>query len=247
MYNYLKRFYNAKIDSSSPRLQEKILEILFRIKVNVENYLDIGCNDGAFTIKIAEVVQAKNIYGVDIADEGLRIAAKRKIKTFKVDVNYERLPFSNEYFNFNFISAVDVIEHLVNSDNFLSEVQRTIKNDGVFLLSTPNLSSWLSIISLILGYVPPSYDISLKYRVGKPFGVYKYKKSTSGHIKLYTIKALLDHLSVYGFKAYKIVGVPTITSASDSSKIVKILSFFDTLFSVSRRYSSGIILIAKKC
>ena len=158
-------------------------------------------------------------------------------------MNYERLPFPNEYFDF--ISAIDIIEHLVNSDNFLSEVQRTLKNNKFFLISTPNLGSWLSIISLILGYIPPSYDISFIYRVGKPFGVYKYKSSTSGHIKLYTTRALLDHLSVYGFKVLKIVGVPTITR-THSSKVVKFLSILDTFFSFSSRLSSGIIVIAKK-
>ncbi|MHA1833644.1 MAG: class I SAM-dependent methyltransferase [Candidatus Baldrarchaeia archaeon] len=243
MHNHLKEFYNAKIDSSSPRLQNKISEILFAMNIKAENYLDIGCNDGTFTIKIAEAIQAKNMYGVDIAETILKMAEEKKIKTFKVDVNCEKLPFPNEYFDF--ISAVDVIEHLVNSDNFLSEVQRTLKNNRFFLISTPNLGSWLSIISLILGYVPPSYDISLMYRVGKPFGVYKYKFTTSGHIKLYTTRALLDHLSVYGFKALKVVGVPTI-NCKHSSKIVKLLSILDTFFSVNSRISSGVILIAKK-
>jgi len=245
MYNWLEDFYRTKLDSSSVRLQNKILKILSAMSLEVKNYLDIGCNDGSFTVKIAETIQAENIYGVDIAEVILKKAREKGIKTFKVDMNYEKLPFPNEYFDF--ISAVDVIEHLVNTDNFLGEIQRTLKTNGLLLVSTPNLGSWLSIISLILGYVPPSYDISLKYRVGKPFGVSEYKPTTSGHIKLYTTRALLDHLSVYGFKPLKVVGVPTIIRTSTSSKVVKILSILDTFFSISSRFSSGIILVARKC
>ena len=74
IYNHLKEFYNAKIDSSSPRLQNRILEILFKMNIKAENYLDIGCNDGTFTIKIAESIKAKNIYGVDVAEDVLKMA-----------------------------------------------------------------------------------------------------------------------------------------------------------------------------
>jgi ubiquinone/menaquinone biosynthesis C-methylase UbiE len=98
------------------------------MNVKGRNYLDIGCNDGSFTIKIAETILAKNIYGVDIAEAILKVAEEKGIRTFKVDMNYEKLPFSNEYFDF--ISAADVIEHLVISDNLLSEVQRTLKTSA---------------------------------------------------------------------------------------------------------------------
>jgi len=104
-----------------------------------QKYLDLGCGDGSFTLKVAEVLNASEIYGVDVASEVLSQAEGKGIKTFVIDLNTSRLPFADG--EFDIITAFEVIEHLWNTDNMISEAFRVLKRGGLFILTTPNLAS----------------------------------------------------------------------------------------------------------
>ena len=127
----------------------KVLEILQKLKV--ERLLDIGCGDGNFTMLMAKTCGAKEVYGVDISEKGVEMARKNGIKAFKVDVDEEKLPFDDNYFDV--VTALEVIEHLFDPDHFLDEVYRVLKPKGIFVLSTPNLASIYNRVALLLGYL----------------------------------------------------------------------------------------------
>jgi len=156
-------------------------------------------------------------------------------------MNEQQLPYPRDFFDL--VSAIEVIEHLVNTDNLISEVYRVLKPGGYFLVTSPNLAGWLCILSLILGYIP--YDVSFRYRIGKPLGG-KIRISLAekpiGHIKLYVPRALKEHMEVYGFKVLLITGV----RLTEGPGILKLIGFLDSLFSHVKRYASGILLLAKK-
>ncbi len=65
----------------------------------------------------------------------------------------------------------EVIEHLYNSDLVISEIYRILKRNGILILSTPNLASWINRLVLLLGYQPFSHDVSFI----KGFGRLKFK------------------------------------------------------------------------
>jgi ubiquinone/menaquinone biosynthesis C-methylase UbiE len=100
--------------------------------------LDIGCGYGWFEI-FAEKKGVKKIIGVERNDDDLK-AAKNYIKNSKIDFKVgdaTRLPFKDN--SFDTIVAWEVIEHIPGGkeDQMFKEVNRVLKRDGVFYLSTP--------------------------------------------------------------------------------------------------------------
>ncbi|MFN6992331.1 MAG: methyltransferase domain-containing protein, partial [Fervidobacterium sp.] len=67
------------------------------------------------------------------------------------DLN-KSFPLKNE--SFDTVVSMDVIEHLYDVDNFLSEIYRILKNGGKAIISTPNLISWRNRLNILLGKNP---------------------------------------------------------------------------------------------
>ena len=109
------------------------------------------------------------------------------------DLNSDRLPFQDNYFDLVLLS--EVIEHLVNPDNALKEAHRVLKSNGILIVTTPNLSSWMNRVYLLFGYQPPDAETSTQVRVGNPWR----DGSLSGHIRPFTVRALKELLIHYGF------------------------------------------------
>lgn len=52
---------------------------------------------------------------------------------------------------FDFVVAIELIEHLWNVDGFLEEVKKILKPDGFAIISTPNVKYWRVRLDLVLG------------------------------------------------------------------------------------------------
>lgn len=52
---------------------------------------------------------------------------------------------------FDFVVAIELIEHLWNVDGFLEEVKNILKPDGFVIISTPNVKYWRVRLDLALG------------------------------------------------------------------------------------------------
>ena len=205
--------------------------------IKPEKYLDLGCGDGSFTVKVAQILGAKQVYGVDIADEALNEAKNKAIKTARVDLNTDRLPFRNG--EFDVVSVFEVIEHLWNTDNMISEAHRVLRPGGLFILTTPNLASWVNRLLLFLGYLPAHYGCSLKYDLEK-----RPLQSASGpcdHMRIYTFKTLKKHLEYYGFKAFYSTSYSM--GYVESNLAVRLLN---RLFSVRKTLGAGMFFAAVK-
>ena len=92
-------------------------------------YLDVGCGDGSLTIYVAKRLGAQRVYCIDIDDNALSIAKNRGIATLKLDVSSEHFPFADN--TFDVITALDVIEHVLNPDNMLKEIFRILKKEVI--------------------------------------------------------------------------------------------------------------------
>jgi SAM-dependent methyltransferase len=97
--------------------------------------LDAGCGTGYGT---AELAAAASVTGTDIAADAVSHARSRYggERICFVQGTCETLPFSGG--TFDLLVAFEVIEHLDRWQDLLSEAQRVLKPDGVFLVSTPN-------------------------------------------------------------------------------------------------------------
>jgi ubiquinone/menaquinone biosynthesis C-methylase UbiE len=202
-----------------------------------DKYLDLGCGDGSFTLKVAKVINAQKVYGVDVAGEVLAEAERKGIKTYIADLNTNRLPFADG--EFDVVSAFEVIEHLWNTDNMISEAYRVLKTTGLLILTTPNLASWVNRLLSLFGYLPVHYGCSLKHDLEK-----RPLQSASGpceHMRLYTFKTLKKHLEVYGFRVVHSTSYSMAYVTSNS-----MVSAFNKLFSIRKTLGAGMFFVAMK-
>ena len=98
--------------------------------------LDIASGVGYGTRILAENV--KRIIGVDISKEAIEYAKRNyacKNCEFLVG-DAEKLNFEDK--SFDVVVSFETIEHLKNYKKFLEEIRRTLKDNGLFIVSTPN-------------------------------------------------------------------------------------------------------------
>lgn len=216
---------------------ERVIKVLSDARISAHSYIDLGGGDGRFTSRIATMVGAKEVYCVDISDRCLK-QLQNWIMGVKFDLNSEDLPFRDNYFDL--VSAIEVIEHLVKCDNLVKNSYRLLKEGGHLIISTPNLSSWVNRILLLLGYHPTQTEPSMEFIIGSPRGVRK-KKKIHGHVKLLTFRALKELLLVNGFEVEKCLG------ASIGVPNARLLTYVDKrIASIFPQLAEKIIILAEK-
>ena len=173
-------------------------QVISSLTLILPKILDLGCGNGTQTKYIVKLVSATEAYGIDINQTYLKEAEKTGINGIRADLNTDKLPFDDDYFDLIILS--EVIEHLLNPDNALKEAYRVLKSGGIFIITTPNLSSWMNRIYLLLGYQPPDMEVSTKIRVGNPWRT----GALSGHIRPFTALAMKELLAYYGFTVKQI-------------------------------------------
>ena len=137
------------IESNKERQAPKIIEEaepshLIRYKfalnfiTNNDIVLDAPCGSGYGTGLLS--VNALKVYGIDIFKGAIDHAKELFLKnnnSFDVcDVQNLSLKFKDNDF-FDKIISFEGIEHIKFPDDFLKEVKRTLKKNGLFIISTP--------------------------------------------------------------------------------------------------------------
>lgn len=105
---------------------------------NDKTVLDTGCGCGYGTYDLIQK-GAKSVVGIDVSDtavEYCKTHCQARNLTFRV-MDCTELSFRND--SFDVVVSFELIEHLKNPEGFLGEVKRILKNDGVFIISTPNI------------------------------------------------------------------------------------------------------------
>jgi ubiquinone/menaquinone biosynthesis C-methylase UbiE len=103
---------------------------------NGKDVLDLGCNSGYGTDLLSGT--AKSIVGVDVSPLAIATAIKKFKKSnakFRL-VDGVSLPFNDN--SFDVVTSFQVIEHLVDYDNYFNEIKRVLRPNGVLVLTTPN-------------------------------------------------------------------------------------------------------------
>ncbi|MCK5320104.1 class I SAM-dependent methyltransferase [Candidatus Parcubacteria bacterium] len=199
--------YLEKLYSDSEKLNIQNISVLLE-KNNQANFLDLGCDDGALSVKFAKQIGTKNIYGVDVVDKSIEMAKDKGVKIKKFDLN-GKFDFEDNFFDA--IHANQVIEHLNTSDNFLSEIYRILKPNGYVVISTENASSWCNIFSGIMGWQIFSLtNFSNKAQgIGNPLALHKDRIAhleSWNHVRIYNIRGLKEYFEILGFKIEEIKG-----------------------------------------
>ena len=130
-----------------------------------------------------------------------------------MDGNIERNDFYAENFDhksFDTIVIFDVLEHIVEIDLVLENSYKILKNNGNLIISIPNLASITNRLNLMIGYQPPSVEISDIYPMSGMglLGKMNYRQNAQSihHIRGITSRALLELLKNHGFQITKTFG-----------------------------------------
>jgi 2-polyprenyl-3-methyl-5-hydroxy-6-metoxy-1,4-benzoquinol methylase len=120
------------------------------------HFLDLGSRDGFFDV---DLLRNKKITAIDIDDIALD---KYKTKyqelnptILKQDLNYGiDLPDASQ----DIILAGELVEHVVYPHDFVEEVYRVLKPNGIFIGSTPNALRYDKRIQFVFGKDPKEYS-----------------------------------------------------------------------------------------
>jgi ubiquinone/menaquinone biosynthesis C-methylase UbiE len=237
-----------RIFKGNTKFASKIISFLNSRLHEKERMLDLGCGYGGLTILMGKLLGIRELYGIDIDDNRLQVAKSRGICAFKLNLEEERFPFPDNYFDL--VTTFGVLEHLKFYDNVIAEAYRVLKEGGLFLISTTNLASYVNRMALLLGYQPRNLEISRQKLVGI-MGVYKsvYKEiQTAGHISSPTLCALRQLLESYGFQVEKTWGSGMVWSEDlkINSVWLVLIRVFDYIFSRKASFSIRLFTVARK-
>jgi acetyltransferase-like isoleucine patch superfamily enzyme/2-polyprenyl-3-methyl-5-hydroxy-6-metoxy-1,4-benzoquinol methylase/glycosyltransferase involved in cell wall biosynthesis len=129
--NILSREQNDVIEE---HLQRYMLACSY---VQGKDVLDAACGNG-YGSNMLQQAGARVVIGVDISEESL-ISAKKTYGADNVDFGYgdvNELKFENE--SFDVVVSFETIEHIESGARWIKESARVLKEDGIFLVSTPN-------------------------------------------------------------------------------------------------------------
>lgn len=202
----LKKIFHKMFDKAY-KLRRKIILDFLNQQVEAK-LLDLGCDEGTWTLKIADKVNTKNIYGVDIVEQRLKDAEGKGIRIIKADLN-ESLPFKDDFFDV--IHADQVIEHIAFLDKFVSEIYRVLKPGGYVIIGTENGSSWHNIFASILGWQIFSLtNISSKQcGIGNPLAIHRNENVDLDswiHKTIFNYRGIKEFFELYKFKDTTIMG-----------------------------------------
>lgn len=97
--------------------------------------LDIGAGSGHSLIPLKSAGW-KNLWALDLDDFNKNMFQNNGINFVKVDLELDKASFNDNFFDV--ILSFHVIEHIKNLDNYLNEIGRVLKKDGIFILVTPD-------------------------------------------------------------------------------------------------------------
>jgi 2-polyprenyl-3-methyl-5-hydroxy-6-metoxy-1,4-benzoquinol methylase len=97
--------------------------------------LDIGCGTGAWLHRLRDQGFTK-LHGMDIDTAQF---ALREVPIFANDLNAGEWTLAPE--EFRLITAIEVVEHLQNIENFFRNLHRHLEDEGLCLITTPNIHS----------------------------------------------------------------------------------------------------------
>ncbi len=101
---------------------------------NARNFLEIGCGTGFVLSGINREFPGIRLYGSEIFSSGLSFAVERLPEAQLFQMDARQIPFEGE---FDIVGAFDVIEHISEDEQVLSQMHQATAPGGGILLTVP--------------------------------------------------------------------------------------------------------------
>jgi len=124
---------------SCTKTNQKIFDFIIQNGLTDKRLLDVGSGEGYFLQKLGDYLSlqgaspAEHLYACDLNPS---FHQYREISCVPFDAR-QGLPFVDD--GFDFVTSIEVIEHLENAYGFVHELHRVTKKGGKVFVTTPNL------------------------------------------------------------------------------------------------------------
>lgn len=177
--NYILEDYDGESDYGLD--SQIIYDKLLRSIPPTCKILEIGCGMGHFSNYCYN--SKRSIVSVDIGKSKMKMAKNKYPFLSFVQADAEELPLKNN--SFDVVVSIDLIEHLFDQDSHFKEVNRILKDDGLYIIKTPN----------------KIYDLLVNIPYFIIVGKVKYSKLKETHPSTRTLFGLKKLLGKYNFYA----------------------------------------------
>jgi len=175
--------------------------------------LDVGCADGAFLFDYLDY-RPERFCGIEASPSLKEKAEKRGIEVLAVDLN-GIWPYPDN--SFDVVHSAQVIEHLHNTRLFTQEILRVLKPGGTAVVTSENLTSFLNLGAMALGYTPFTLMRCCGWYLGNPLGLH-YKEhveegvpitdpayaGVTGHVRALSVLQAKELFELVGFSAVEV-------------------------------------------
>ena len=172
--------------------------------------LEIGCGKGQFLLDLTEAlrtraqVQLARVAAVDLVQAPANVLDRvsPKPELFLQNVDGVKLPLADR--SFDLVTCNHVLEHLFQTEHLLREIRRVLTEDGLAVVSVPNMAAWMNRVALLFAGQPLGSEVgteSISYGFWPRLLARRLDRfRPSGHIRDFTPRSLRDMAIHCGFK-----------------------------------------------
>jgi len=183
--------YDWDDEHHTPKIIDSINKLLNQKKFKKLNHLDVGCGNGALTIKFKKFF--KTTLGIDLSKKGIFFAKKYENKNLKFKyIGLNQLIKKKK--KFKFVTSIEVIEHQYDPLKFLKELNSITSKNGYILISTPFHGYIKNLIISLLNLNDRHYTALWKHGHIKFFSIKTFKQL----IKISKLKLKIENIQFSG-------------------------------------------------
>ena len=127
-----------------------ILETLNKKNLKNTTVLDIGCGGGLVSEGLSKI--GATVTGIDFIKENIKVA-KMHAKKNNLKINYYLKDFEKEKITstYDVIIILEVLEHLINWEEFIKKIKLSLNKNGTLIISTINRNLVSKFLTLDIG------------------------------------------------------------------------------------------------
>jgi len=164
---YFDKYKNLYLNSLNKKIKRVEKLINKTLEADKMRFLDIGCGAGGYVFAAREL--GFEAYGIDLDEKSCSFAKSLGLNIKNGD--FIKSNFPEDFFDL--IMAKQVLEHIPEPKEFLLEINRIMKQDGILMLDVPNQDGLIPAIKIIFNLKQEEYGF-----VQPPRHLFAYGKET---------------------------------------------------------------------
>ena len=225
--NFSHRTINEYFLSPGIRCKFDLLKENLNLKNQLKNVIDIGCSGNSFLYVFNNSFH-KSFF--DLANLPLKQYSS-KIYLYPVCGDILRLPYRND--SFDFVCALDVLEHIKDDQMAVSEISRILKKNGIVVITVPHKMKYYTFQDRLIGHYR-------RYEINQIKGLFKK----------YKLQAL-KFFGIYG-QLMRVADIQSTNPKEIERKILKLRnryeanSFFQNIWNIIVKIMANIMKLDAK-